>query len=365
MNIVVPAYGGRSLINLVAELEHRLTSESVSPRLAEDLSDTIPEAESYVLVLFDGLGSHQLDHPVAGDLAASQRASIDAPFPYTTTVSLASIATGRPPSQHGILAYQLWMEQVQQVVNTIHMTTLWGDPLDLDYESILPGPNLWERLREAEKEPMAVQPGHFDRTPLTRTLYRGAQFRPYWSEQEVVEITVKAASQPGRFVFVYIPHVDFAAHVGGQSSSQYNEAMATVNETWRGLMERLPDSVTLVGTADHGHVDIAEDHKVRLGENAGKNRVLYGVERAMFVKGDGESLAEGIPATWVTHEELPDVWGPGPMHASFEERRPDGILFAEDNCAVFHKHSNDRLVGYHGGLMAEEREIPLLVRSKN
>ncbi|MFV1971895.1 MAG: hypothetical protein ACC683_12945, partial [Acidimicrobiia bacterium] len=154
-------------------------------------------------------------------------------------------------------------------------------------------------------------------------------------------------------------------HVGGQSSSEYNEAMATVNETWRGLMERLPDSVTLVGTADHGHVDIAEDHKVRLGENAGKNRVLYGVERAMFVKGDGESLAEGIPATWVTHEELPDVWGPGPMHASFEERRPDGILFAEDNYAVFHKHSNDRLVGYHGGLMAEEREIPLLVRSKN
>jgi hypothetical protein len=50
------------------------------------------------------------------------------------------------------------------------------------------------------------------------------------------------------------------------------------------------------------------------------------------------------------------------MHETFEERAPDGILFAEDGYAVFHKHSNDRLVGYHGGLMAEEREIPLLVR---
>jgi hypothetical protein len=257
------------------------------------------------------------------------------------------------------------MEQVQQVVNTIHMTTLWGDALDLDYESILPDPNLWERLKEAGREPIAIQPGHFDRTPLTRTLYRGARFEPYWSEQEAVETTVNAAAEPGRLILLYIPHVDFAAHVGGQDSSEYEEAMTTANTVWKLLTERLPDTATLVGTADHGHVDIAEDHKVRLGENAGRHRTLYGVERAMFVKGDGESLAKGIPATWVPYNELPDVWGPGPMHSSFEQRRPDGILFAEDNYAVFHKHSNDRLIGYHGGLMTEEREIPLLVRSKN
>jgi hypothetical protein len=254
------------------------------------------------------------------------------------------------------------MEEVQRVVNTIHMTTLWGEALDLDYESILPGPNLWERLKEAGKKPISVQPGHFDRTPLTRGLYRGAQFRPYWSENEAVEVVIAAASEPGRLVFLYIPHVDFAAHVGGQRSTEYDEAIATANAVWKQLTERLPDTVTLIGTADHGHVDIAEDHKVRLGENAGKQRTLYGVERAMFVKGEGKSLAEGIPATWVPHHDLPDVWGPGPMHSSFGERRPDGILFAEDNYAVFHKHSNDRLVGYHGGLMPEEREIPLLVR---
>ena len=124
--IVVPDYSGGSLVNLVAELESRLTGESTSPPLAEDLSNTIPDAKSYVLVLFDGLGSDQLAHRAASDLAASQVASIDAPFPYTTTVSLASVATGLPPSQHGILAYQLWMEEVGHVVNTIHMTTQWG-----------------------------------------------------------------------------------------------------------------------------------------------------------------------------------------------------------------------------------------------
>lgn len=362
MHIAVPDYDGGSLVNVVAELEHRLTGNSSSPRLNDDLGVQMPEADSYVLVLFDGLGSRQLSHPHATDLASTLTETIDAPFPYTTTVSMSTVATGLPPSQHGILAYQLWMEEVGRVVNTIHMTTQWGEALDLEYDEILPRPNLWERLGEDNIDSIVVQPGHFDRTPLTRTLYRGAHFQPYWDEREAVDLTVDAASSPARLVFLYLPHVDFAAHVGGQESPEYDAAMVTANSVWRDLCERLPNTCTLIGTADHGHVDIAEDHKVRLRPDAGKGLILYGVERAMFVKGDGASLADGIPATWVPSGQLPELWGTGPMHPSFEDRRPDGILFADDDHAVFHKHSNDRLVGYHGGLMPQEREIPLLVR---
>ncbi|MEN8041627.1 MAG: alkaline phosphatase family protein [Actinomycetota bacterium] len=362
MNITVPDYSGGSLANLVAELERRLTGTSLAPRLHPNLAEAIPEADTYVMVLFDGLGSHQLDHPAARDLATSRRAAIDAPFPYTTTVSLSTVATGLPPSQHGILAYQLWMEEVSKVVNTIHMTTLWGEALDLDYGKILPEQNLWERLKGAGIEPITIQPGHFDRTPLTRALYRGCRFDPYWATNEAVDLTVEAASEPGRFVYLYIPHVDFAAHVGGQASAEYAEAMAVANNVWSDLSAALPGSISLIGTADHGHIDLAEDHKIRLPDDAGKDRILYGVERAMFIKGDGAPLAQGIPAEWVPYADLPELWGPGPMHTSFPERRPDGILFADDGFGVFHKHSNDRLVGYHGGLMPAEREIPLLVR---
>ncbi|NIR38997.1 MAG: alkaline phosphatase family protein, partial [Actinobacteria bacterium] len=62
-------------------------------------------------VLFDGLGDGQLHHPAAAALAASRRAAIDAPFPTTTTVSLATIATGRSPAEHGLLGYQLWIPE--------------------------------------------------------------------------------------------------------------------------------------------------------------------------------------------------------------------------------------------------------------
>lgn len=358
----MPAYGGRSLINLVAELEYRLTGSSVAPRLDPDLAESIDDFDTCVLVLFDGLGSHQLDHRDAAHLKAAHRGDIDAPFPYTTTVSLASIATGRPPSQHGLIAYQLWMEEVGAVVNTIHMRTMVGGPIDLDYEALLPAPNLWERLKEAGREPIAVQPGHFDRTPLTRALYRGARFEAYWSVDEAVEVTRDLASEPGRLILLYVPNVDFAAHVAGQTSREYAEAIQIVDSVWQRLSDQLPDTVCLIGTADHGHVDIPEERKIRISGDAHKDRTFYGVERAVFVKGEGESLARNIHATWLPRHALPELWGPGPNHAEFEARLPDGILFADDGYAVFHKNSNDRLIGYHGGLMLEERAVPLLVR---
>lgn len=162
----VPNYVGRGLVNLVAEIEHRLTGAAPSPTLDPDLADSIPSASTCVLVLFDGLGAHQLNHPNAHDLAAATTGVLDAPFPATTTVSLATVATGLPPSQHGLIAYKMWMPDIGSVVNTIHMTTPIGEPIpDLDAPGLLPSPNLWERLNASGIEPVVIQPGNFASTP--------------------------------------------------------------------------------------------------------------------------------------------------------------------------------------------------------
>ena len=145
-SITVPDYSGGSLVNLVAELEYRLIGSSPSPPLHDNLAGLIPGVSTYVLFLFDGLGTLQLDHPAATPFVGSLKASLDSPFPATTTVSLATIATGLPPSQHGLLGYQLWIPEVEQVVNTIKWTTLWGKSVSFDTGKLLPEPNLWERL---------------------------------------------------------------------------------------------------------------------------------------------------------------------------------------------------------------------------
>ncbi len=361
--IRAPDYAGGSLVNLMAELEGRLGGAPLLPRLQNSLAAAIPDAPTYVLVMFDGLGAAQLNHPAA-TLSADQAGTIDAVFPTTTTVSLATVATGLPPSQHGLLGYQLWMPQVGHVVNTIKWTTLWGEPLELDTSVMLPIPNLWERLAALGREPITVQPGHFAGSGLSRALYRGCRFEPVFTEDEVVAATVDLAGEPGRLIFTYVPHVDFAAHSYGQNSAEYVESLTVASRIWDGIANRLPRTAVMVGTADHGHVDFAESKRVRIPKELEKDRTFYGDSRVMFVRGEESPEFAALPATWIDAEEILDWWGPPPFHETFNDRVPDGVLLSDDDSVLLHAHSDKRLIGQHGGLMDEEREVPLLVGGK-
>ncbi len=360
---VVPDYAGGSLVNLVAELELRLRGSAESPGLSTPLATAIPDAATYVLVLFDGLGTHQLDHPNARELKQDLAGSVDAPFPTTTTVSLSSVATGRQPSQHGVLGYQLWIPELGEVVNTIKWTNLWGDPVEFDAGALLPGPNLWERLSAAGREPITVQPGNFASSELSKALYRGCRFEPIFSVAEWVDAVVDLAAQPGRLVFAYLPHVDFAAHVSGQSSEEYRQALSTAASAWSELSRKLPQGAVAVGTSDHGHVDFPVDRRISIPRADHEERVFSGDTRVMFVNGEGTSLADGLPARWVPLDEMRSWWGPGPVHPSFDGRAPDGVLVADDGWVLLHKRSDKRLIGNHGGLTDEERRVPLLIKS--
>ena len=361
MEITVPDYKGGSLVNLVAELEHRLTGSARSPRLHPHLADLIPMAETYVLCLFDGLGSGQLDHPAAGPLRETNRASIDCPFPATTTVSLSVLATGLPPSQHGLLGYQSWIPELEVVANTIHWTTLRGEKLDLPLDSYLPHPNLAERLGASGVEVITIQPAHFHESPLTRVLFRGCRFEGIYNIEEWVNAVCQLAAQPNRLIVAYLPNIDFAAHVGGQQSDGYVEALRIVAGAWEAVSNRLPDHAVAVGTADHGHIDFPKDKQFKISKEDHQNRVFFGDGRAMFVKGDGASLAEHIPATWVPIDEMIHWWGPQPRHPDLASRLPDGVLIADDDVLLLHKHSDERMVGNHGALTDAERLIPLMV----
>jgi len=361
IHIDPPSYDSHGLSNLAAELEFRLTGTAVSPRLNPGLGSRIPDADTYVLALFDGLGTHQLGHRLATDLADAVVGTMDAPFPSTTTVSLATVSTGLPPSQHGLIAYKMWMPEHQTVVNTIHMTTRSGEPVDVGVDALLPAPNLWERLASSGLEPIVVQPGNFHQTSLTRTLYRGARFEGYWDLDEAVEVVVDVARTAGRLVFVYVPHVDFAAHTSGQESEEYAEALRNVNRFWVSLSARLSQDAALIGTADHGHVDIPEIAKSTVHNSDLTEPFISEDGRVLFVHGSGAALATEYGGISIDASEQP-WWGPKPHHPAFAERRPTDIVFLPPGTAVFDDRSNTRLVGYHGSLESVEREIPLLAR---
>ncbi|MGH8874522.1 MAG: alkaline phosphatase family protein, partial [Acidimicrobiia bacterium] len=278
--------------------------------------------------------------------------------------SLASFATGLPPSRHGLVGHYLWLPELGQVVNSLKWQTPGGRPVDYDTRPLLPNPNLWERLAAAGREPITVQPGSFLTTPLTRAIYRGCRFEPAWSEGELVEATVQLASTPGRLIFTYFPHVDFAAHVFGQRSQEYRDALVLVALAWERIADLLPAGAVMVGTADHGLLDFSEDGKRLIREPEFDGPVFSGDPRSLMVHGDTDLVAElagMLPARAVGSAQMRNWWGPGPAHPALDARAPAALLLADDGALLLPRGFDKRLVGYHGGLTPQEVEVPVLV----
>ncbi|HEY7564258.1 MAG TPA: alkaline phosphatase family protein [Acidimicrobiia bacterium] len=348
----------------MAEIEKRMGSEPPHVRLRADLAALIPDARSYVMMLLDGLGDGQLGHPAAAALAECRVGALDAPFPSTTTVSLATIVTGTGPKTHGLIAHLMHLPQLGRVINTLKWVDLTGAPAELDTTDFLPGPNLWERLAVAGAKCVTIQPADFAPTPTTRALYRGCHFVGAGSPAEFVSATIAAASEPGTLVFTYVPPVDYAAHVFGQRSAEYGDAVNMAVGIWGGIARQLPTDVTMVGTADHGVIDVEEANKVLVRDDLYRPLEFYGDPRGVMVRGSSrliERLAAETGCQHVDRDSLVNLLGPGPHHRWLDARLPDSILLAPPGSVLLPPGFDKRLRGYHGGLTRDELAIPLLV----
>lgn len=352
-----PDYAGGSLVNLVASIEQRLTGSTKGIPLRHEL---VPEAASYLLVLFDGLGDDQLGNSEATPFTASLAGAVDTVFPTTTTTALASIATGTSPAQHGLLGYELWLPETQRPINTIHWKPVGGgDVIDIDFDRFLPSPNLWERMVAAGREPVTVQPSAFAGSPLSRVLYRGCRYEPVDTYEAWLEAAVALVAEPGRLVLAYFGAIDVAAHRRGQHSDEYAGAVRLAGALWERLMARLPPGAALIGTADHGHVDIVD--MVKLPQELQELGAVYGDGRSIFARSDVSHMGDGLPATWVEGSEVAAWFGPGPAHPSFAARAPAGVFIADDGVRLLHNNSDPRLVGTHGALSPAEIRVPVLI----
>lgn len=358
--VEAPSYDSRGLVNLVGEIESRLIGSSPSPGLDPQVGALVPEGRTYVLILFDGLGVAQLGHEAAGPLRAPHQATLHAPFPTTTSVSLATVATALPPSRHGLTAHLTWLEEIGRVVNTLKWVDLSGRPVAHDYGSFLPGPNLWERLRRGGVEPLTVQPATFAGSPLSRLLYRGVRFEGAWDHQDLVEATVQLASEPDRFVFTYFWPVDFAGHVHGLGSAEFAEAVRLAANLWEAVASRLPPHVSLLGSADHGLIDYAEEDKILIRGKPFDALRYAGDPRGVHVWGSRGVIDELAGITGAVPTDPLALLGPGPIPAS-RARVGDVLLLAPPGKVLLPPGFDKRLRAYHGGRDRDELEIPLLI----
>src|SRR5688500_16456580 len=117
---VLPAYGGACIASIVPAL--------LQGADAPWLPDAARHAPQLVPLVLTGLGWEQLYERsgLAPTLTAMEGLAITSVAPSTTASALTSIATGRPPAEHGILGYRISVGH-GEVLNVLRWTTDGSD----------------------------------------------------------------------------------------------------------------------------------------------------------------------------------------------------------------------------------------------
>ncbi len=366
---ILPSYGGASLADLSASVAASLGIPGFHNGIGFE-----PTRSACILVV-DGLGWEQLrDHPAAApflsELARSSR-SITAGFPSTTVTSLASLCTGRPPGQHGMLGYQVIEPGEGRLLNGLR----WDSRVD---------PNRWQPLQTVYQRVAAVgipafhiAQGSFRGSGLTNALMRGAQYLAADSMGALAARAAGALADSTRaFVTVYHGDLDNTGHVFGTGSDAWSKQLAHVDKLAEQLAGDLPSGVSLYVTADHGMVNVAEQDKIdydAIAELRSGVALLGGEPRARHVYTRPGAAADVLAAwrevlgerAWVISRDdaIKEGWF-GPVDPAMAERIGDIVAAPAGTWAIVATRGEPResaLFGMHGSLTSAEQLIPGLV----
>jgi hypothetical protein len=338
-------------------------------------------AERVCLLLVDGLGwellrAHPAAAPFLSELAMTG-ASLTVGFPATTATSLASLGTGRPPGQHGVLGYQVAVpgSHPPKLLNALR----WDRHVNArDWQ---PGSTIFERAVAARVRAVRVGPRIFDGSGLSVAALRGAGYLAAETPGALVSRAASAlAGETPVLAYVYYGDLDSTGHALGCQSDAWLYQLSYVDKLAEQLASALPHGAVLHITGDHGMVDVPDADRIDADEVPELRQgvaLLGGEPRARHVysrPGAAEDVVEnwrgvlGERAWVVTREQaVADGWF-GPVDERFAGRIGDVIAAPAGPYAIVASKAEPHesaLVGLHGSLTQADQLVPLLTVTAN
>jgi Type I phosphodiesterase / nucleotide pyrophosphatase len=342
------------------------------------VTDWAGNARRVVMVLVDGMGWHLLpklaaDAPLLASVLAGGTGRLDelvCTFPSTTPTSLASLTTGTPPGQHGILGFTVKIPGTDRILHHIWWR---DDPSPAQWQ---PVPTWFERLQQAGVGSRAVLPAAFLGSGLTEAAYRGAQLRAANDDDDYAQLVIDQLHAAPGLVYAYTAALDNSAHLCGVGSPEWHAAAVGVDELLTRLVEALPSDAALLVTADHGglnvpdaaRVDVDADPRLSAGVQAvaGDPRVRYLHTQpgaASDVIAAWSELLEGR-AEVCSRDDAVAAGLFGPVQPGHLPRIGDVVVSCTGDTAVLatahEAPETAQLVGFHGAATPAEMAIPLI-----
>ncbi|XTZ14188.1 alkaline phosphatase family protein [Micromonospora echinospora] len=373
---VAPRYGSGSLADVLPSALAVLGVPGSPDPLG--LTADLDGIRRVAVLLVDGLGWYQIPTarpyaPTLFGLHALLGRRLTAGFPSTTPVSLVSLGTGAAPGAHGVLGFRVRLPETDRLLSHIE----WGrEPEPRHWQ---PVPTQLERARAAGVAVTVVSRPEYDGSGLTVAANRGGDYRgAAGAEALATEMLAALTAGDGpTLVSGYHPDLDRQGHLHGVDSPPWRIAAAEVDRLLARLVDGLPGDAALLVTADHGQLNVPEEHRVDLDADprllagvrvvAGEPRVryLHVAPGAVPDVVDTWSAVLGDAARVLTRDEAVATGWFGPVPESHLQRIGDVVVVCRDTWVVVATRSEhpmeSRLVGYHGSDTATEMTIPLLV----
>jgi len=377
-------------------------------------------------VLVDGLGYEQWRREVAAgrapdwlaDLAETAGVTpLTSVYPSETAAAITTVHTGRTPAEHGMIGWDMYLPEVDRVVQTLPFTAKSGESADeaygVDPADLFAGGSIYETLAAEDIDSVTVQPTKAATGAYSAHALAGADSRGYEDLDGFRSLLTEALTEsgPGTYCYAYLSDVDGAAHEAGTESDHYRKTLQAVSDAvstaLAGIPEEVAESTLFVLTADHGHVDTDPETNVDIWEHdfltermrryetgapegyplagtaeGGDGHDAGGDDRAAsgdplppvggarnvhlhLRPGTTEEAIEHLDRTFdgraFTREEALDRGLFGDRDASDRFRRRCGdVVFVHRRKAVWRGDEPGKLgyVGWHGGLTPEEMLTP-------
>src|SRR5579884_3249486 len=342
----------------------------------------IPASRRMALLVFDGLGAALLKAnrhaaPFLASLMDAGRA-ITSGFPSTTAASVASIGTGRPPGEHGLVGFTMALPGHSRALNVLRWITYGVSPAKDLSDKVNPQQTVIEVASAAGIDVLLTGPATHEKSGLSRAALRGGRFQAAVSGGDLLAATLAALRNDGpTFVYAHHNDLDTTGHVRGATSEAWRLQLGQADRMCQTLVEHLPAECTLVITGDHGMVDLSREQKLDLDDSRTLShgvRLMAGEGRARYLYtqhgAEGEVLAawreELGDRMWVVSrdEAIEAGWFGPHVPDDIRPRIGDVIAAAFGPVGVFQRSVDPgqaALVGHHGSLTPEEQLVPLLI----
>jgi len=398
-----PVYDGLSIVNLPASICNWLgLSGWPTLPLDKEITDEFPKKYRQVIqIVIDGMGLELFKQYENEDTRENQNwqtflesgtlAALTSTTPSTTSAALTSFWTGRPPAQHGITGYEMWLREYNLAANMITHTPAFffnNQPGSLyqtgfDPKTFLPVNTLGPYFSKKDVNTFVLQHKTISGSGLSTMLFGQTHPVPFRGLQDMFisleELALESTSEK-RFLYAYWGDLDELQHIYGPDDARVKLELNSIQRSFirfvAHLRKRAPADTLILLTADHGQVStqVSIGYEVQLARDlmsclhllpTGESRMPYLHVRPGCEKEARTAIESHWPGKFrVLNSDAAlesGLFGLPPFHEDIVSRLGDLVLIANGNAYLYWPLKENRLLGRHGGMSQSEMIVPLVM----